>query len=203
MSGLNRQFLLAAHPEGDLLESDLSLNTTEVPRPSEGEVLVKMDYIAVEPAMRGWMANRADYAEPMAIGDVMRAFGVGAVVESRNPEYAEGERLSGFFGMQEYAIADGRVFPLQKVDDKVDSAAQLGVLGVTGLTAWCGLHAIGQPQAGETVVVSGAAGATGSIVGQLAKLAGCRVIGIAGSADKLRWLEDELGFDGVVNYKRE
>lgn len=198
---LNRQFLLAAHPEGELVESDLSLHGAEMPNPSEGEVLVKLEYIAVEPAMRGWMANRADYAEPMAVGDLMRAFGVGAVIESRNPDYAVGDRLSGFFGMQEYAIADGRVFPLQRVDEKVDSATQLGVLGVTGLTAWCGLHAIGQPKAGETVVVSGAAGATGSIVGQLAKLAGCRVIGIAGSDGKTGWLQDELGFDGAVNYK--
>ena len=203
MVTINRQFLLNAHPVGDIKLSDLKLTQGHVPSISDGEILVKMEYLALEPAMRGWMAGRTDYTDELKIGDVMRGFAAGEVIESRRSNFNVGSRVSGMFGLQEYAVGDGVNFPISVIDDDIDTATYLGVLGVTGLTAYCGMHAIAEPQAGETIVVSGAAGATGSIVGQIAKLAACRVIGIAGSAEKCAWLKDDLGFDETINYKTE
>lgn len=201
MTSLNRQFLLNARPVGAIKPSDFLYHEAAMPVISDGQVLVRLQYIAVEPAQRGWMVNRSDYAEPLAIGDVMRGFGLGEIIESRHPGFSVGERVSGLLGWQDYAVADPSGFPLQKLDKSMDAPTQLGVCGVTGLTAYFGMDTIGKPQPGETVVVSGAAGATGSIAGQIAKLAGCRVIGIAGSDKKCDWLRDFLGFDAAINYK--
>ncbi|ARN75649.1 NADP-dependent oxidoreductase [Oceanicoccus sagamiensis] len=200
---MNRQFLLNAHPVGDIKLTDLKYHESPMPVMGEGEILVKMEYLAVEPAMRGWMAGRSDYTEPLKVGDLMRGFGAGEVIESANSLYQVGCRVSGLLGMQEYAVTNGENFPIGIIDEAIDTASHLGVLGVTGLTAYCGLKAIGQPKVGETVLVSAAAGATGSVVGQLAKLQGCRVIGLAGSAKKCEWLTGELGFDAAINYKTD
>jgi NADPH-dependent curcumin reductase CurA len=200
---VNRQFLLNARPVGEVKETDLRYHEEPVPAIKAGEILVKLEYLAVEPAMRGWMEDRKSYVEPLKIGELMRAYGVGSVVESNNSTYPVGMRLGGMFGMQTYAVTDGSGFPLSPLNDAIDPATHLSVLALTGLTAYCGMKAIGQPKAGETVFVSGAAGATGSVAGQLAKLAGCRVIGTAGSAEKCEWLTGELGFDAAINYKTE
>ncbi|MFK8050871.1 MAG: NADP-dependent oxidoreductase [Halioglobus sp.] len=203
MSSMNRQFLLNARPVGEVKESDLLYAETPMPAPGENQALFRVEYIAVEPAMRGWMEDRASYVAPLQIGDLMRASGVACVVESNNSKYPVGSRFSGMFGMQEYAVTDGKSFPLTPVEPDIDSPTHLGVLGLTGMTAYCGMKAIGKPNEGDVVLVSGAAGATGSTAGQLAKLAGCKVIGTAGSAQKCEWLIDELGFDGAINYKDE
>ena len=203
MSEVNKQFLLAARPRGELQETDLKYHETSIPEPSAGEFLVGVEYLGLEPAMRGWMENRADYVAPLEIGDVMRSFGVGTVLRSRHPDFPEGTRVSGTLGMQTHALANGIDFPVHLVDPDIDPATHMGVLGITGLTAWCGMDDIGKPQAGETVVVSGAAGATGSIAGQIARIAGARVIGIAGSDAKCEWLTADLGFESAINYRTE
>ncbi len=203
MSDTNRQFLLAARPVGMVKESDLQLHEAPVPEPGEGEVLVRVEYISLDPSMRGQMENRADYVAPLALGDVMRARGVGRVVRSNDPEFPVGAVVSGTFGMQEYAIGSDRVDRFRRWDDAVDPKVVLGTLGGTGLTAYFGLLDVGEPKSGDMVVVSGAAGATGSVAGQIAKIKGCTVIGMAGTDEKCRWLTDELGFDGAINYKTQ
>jgi NADPH-dependent curcumin reductase CurA len=203
MTTVNRQFLLNSRPVGNIKATDFLYHEAPVPDVQDGQVLVRQHYIAVEPAQRGWMEDRVSYVEPIAIGGVMRAFGLGEIVVSKNPDYPVGSRVTGLLGWQDYALADTSVFPLQFIDDDIDPETQLGVCGVTGLTAYFGMDAIGKPETGETVVISGAAGATGSIAGQIAKLAGCRVIGIAGSDQKCDWLCDVLGFDEAINYKTE
>ena len=153
-------------------------------------------------AMRGWMNEGKSYIRPVAIGEIMRAGGAGSVVASRNPRFKEGDLVSGVFGVQEFAISDGK--GVQQVDTRfVPLPTYLGVLGMPGMTAYFGLLDIGKPQAGNTVVVSGAAGAVGSVVGQIAKIKGCRAVGIAGGADKCRMLTSELGFDAAIDYKGE
>jgi NADPH-dependent curcumin reductase CurA len=198
-----RQFLLNARPVGDVKHTDFKLEEVDTPSPGPGEVLVKTLYLAVEPAMRGWMENRADYVAPLEIGDVMRGYGAGEVVESNNEDYPVGTRVSGGFGWREYLVSDGKSVPLQRIPEGVDIPASMGLLGVTGMTAYFGLMEIGQPREGDTVLVSGAAGATGSVVVQLAKLNGCRVVGIAGSTEKCDWVVNELGADACINYKDE
>jgi NADPH-dependent curcumin reductase CurA len=182
-------------------ESDFHYAEEPVKAPAEGEVRVRTTYVSLDPSMRGQMENRADYVAPLAIGDVMRAGGVGVVDASRSPGVPAGALVGGTLGMQTHAIVDSkllRVFP-----PETDPVAALGVFGGTGMTAYFGMLDLGQPRAGNTVVVSGAAGATGSIAGQIAKLKGCRVIGIAGSAAKCRWLVQDLGFDGAIDYKAQ
>jgi NADPH-dependent curcumin reductase CurA len=153
--------------------------------------------------MRGQMENRADYVAPLEIGDVMRAGAMGTVVASRDPDYPEGAQVGGSFGMQDYVLSDGRQPALRRFDDDVDPTMALGVLGGTGMTAYFGLLELGRPSPGDTVVISGAAGATGSVAGQIAKIQGCRVIGLAGTPDKCRWLTEELGFDAAIDYRQE
>jgi len=203
VSTVNRRFQLNARPVGEVKESDFSYVETPLPEVEEGQFLVGLDYLSVEPAMRGWMEDRASYLPPLQIGDLMRAHGVGTVLSSRNSKYPEGARFAGMFGMQAFAVTDGQQYPLTPVNEQIDSATHLSVLGLTGLTAFCGMQKIAKPVSGDTILVSGAAGATGSTVGQLAKLAGCRVIGTAGSAAKCDWLRDELGFDAAINYKED
>jgi len=200
MSAINRQFKLAAVPVGMPKESDFSLVEAPMPVPAEGQVLVKTAYLSVDPYMRGRITGVKTYAEPVNIGDVMVGGAVGRVVESKLPNFAVGDFVSGQWGWQEYAAVDART--LRKLDPKAAPvSASLGVLGMPGMTAYFGLLDICNPKPGDTVLVSGAAGAVGSLVGQIAKIKGCRAVGIAGTDDKVEWLTKELGFDGAFNYK--
>lgn len=203
MTQTNRQFLLAARPSGMVQESDLSYREQPVPALRDGQLLVATEYLSLDPSMRGQMENRADYVAPLEIGDVMRAGGVGRIVESKHPDYPVGRRVSGTLGMQTMAVLDGNAPTFRLVDDAVEPTEALGMLGGTGMTAYFGLLELGEPKPGDVVVISGAAGATGSIAGQIAKIKGCTVIGMAGSASKCRWLTDDLGFDGAINYKTQ
>lgn len=195
----NRQILLARRPTGR--PDDSTFETVERPTeaPEDGEVLVRLTYISLDPAMRGWMDDRKSYIPPVGIGDVMRALAVGEVVRSADPSLEVGDRVSGALGWQQYARIAAK--EVQKLPPGIDDRLALGPLGMVGMTAYFGLLDVGAPQAGETVLVSGAAGAVGSLVGQIAKIKECRVVGIAGSDEKCRWLEDELGFDATINYK--
>jgi NADPH-dependent curcumin reductase CurA len=203
MSDVNRQFLLAARPEGMVKESDFEYREVPVPQPADGQVLIRTSHISLDPSMRGQMENRADYVAPLELGDVMRAGAVGRVMRSMHPGFPEGCLVSGSFGMQDYVVSDGRQPPLRRFEDDVTPEEALGVLGGTGMTAYFGLLDVGQPRPGDVVVVSGAAGATGSIAGQIARLMGCRVVGIAGGAEKCGWLTGALGFDAAIDYRHE
>ena len=197
---LNRQITLAARPVGFPKDSDFNLIETPAPSPNDGEVLVKILYLSVDPYMRGRMNDAKSYAKPVELGEVMVGGTVGQVIESRHLGYHVGDYVEGRLGWKEYAISDGA--DLRKIDPSLAPlSTALGVLGMPGMTAYFGLLAICDPQPGETVVVSGAAGAVGSLVGQIAKIKGCRVVGIAGTDDKVNWLVNELGFDAAFNYK--
>jgi len=202
MSNMNRQFLLAARPSGMVKESDFEYRESPKPIPGAGEILVQTTHISLDPSMRGQMENRADYVAPLNIGDVMRAGGVGRVIESNHPDFVAGDMVGGTFGMQDYVVFEGSA-PLRRYPEYTTPEQALGVLGGTGMTAYFGLLEIGQPKAGDVVVISGAAGATGSIAGQIARIKGCTVIGIAGSDAKCDWLTNELGFDFAINYKTQ
>jgi NADPH-dependent curcumin reductase CurA len=201
MSTMNRQILLAARPVGFPKDSDFKLVETPIPTIGDGQILVRSIYLSVDPYMRGRMNDVKSYAPPVQIGEVMGGGAVGRVVESRNPAFNEGDIVAGMsFGWQDYVVSNGQ--GVTKVDPNLAPiSTALGILGMPGLTAYFGLLEIGNPQPGETVVVSGAAGAVGSLVGQIAKIKGCRVIGIAGADDKVSYLTDELGFDSAFNYK--
>ena len=198
----NRQFRLAARPVGLPKSSDWSFVDEPVAAPREGELLVKLRYISLDPAMRGWMNEGRSYVRPVELGHVMRAAGVGEVIESRNESFPTGAYVVGTFGVQEYAVSDGTA--VYRVDPNLAPPPKfLSVLGLTGLTAYFGLLDIGRPEPGQTVVVSAACGAVGQIVGQIAKIKGCRAVGIAGGPEKCRYVVDKLGFDAAVDYKRE
>lgn len=197
----NLQIRLAARPEGLPAAGDFATTREARPRPDDGEVLVRVVYLSLDPAMRGWMSDRKSYIEPVALGDVMRGLVVGEVVTSRAEGFAAGDRVSGALGWQQWAVAKPQ--ELQKLPAGLPLPLFLGPLGMTGLTAYFGLLDIGRPQPGETVVVSAAAGAVGSVVGQIAKIKGCRAVGIAGGAEKCAWLTEELGFDVAIDYKHE
>ncbi len=200
MSSTNRQFKLAARPVGMPKESDFSLADAPMPAPTEGQVLVRTAYLSVDPYMRGRITGIRTYADPVNVGDVMVGGTVGQVVESKVSGVAAGDFVVGYWGWQEYAAADGRT--LQKLDPKIAPVSTaLGVLGMPGMTAYFGFLEICRPQAGETTLVSGAAGAVGSLVGQIAKIKGCRAVGIAGADQKVEWLVNELDFDAAFNYK--
>lgn len=203
MTELNRQFLLAARPQGMVKESDFEYRESPIPEIGPGEVLIRTTYISLDPSMRGQMENRADYVAPLQIGDVMRAGGTGQIVQSNNDAYPVGARVQGTFGMQEYCVSNGKDAPFRTFADDIDPEQALGVLGGTGMTAYFGLLDLGEPKAGDMVVISGAAGATGSVAGQIAKLKGCIVVGMAGSDEKCQWLTDELSFDAAINYKTQ
>jgi NADPH-dependent curcumin reductase CurA len=202
MTTINRQARLASRPTGMPKRSDWKFVDEPVPDLKDGELLVKVTHISLDPAMRGWMNEGKSYIRPVAIDEVMRAGGAGRVVASKNPGFREGDEVAGNFGVQQYAVSDGK--GVRKVDTKFAPLERyLGALGMPGMTAYFGLLDIGKPKAGETVVVSGAAGAVGSVVGQIARIKGCRVVGIAGGADKCRYLVDDLGFDAAIDYKAE
>jgi NADPH-dependent curcumin reductase CurA len=197
---VNHQFRLARRPVGMVQRSDFDYVEAPVAEPGEGEVLVKILYISLDPAMRGWMNEGKSYIRPVEIGEVMRAGAGGTVAESRHPGFAPGDVVTGALGVQSWAINDGK--GVAKVDTSFAPLAKhLGVLGMPGMTAYFGLLEVGQPQPGETVVVSGAAGAVGQVVGQVAKIKGCRVVGIAGGSEKCDYVVRELGFDACVDYK--
>ena len=203
MTNMNRQFRIAARPVGMVKESDFDYTEEPVPSLQDGEVLVRTTYLSLDPSMRGQMENRADYVAPLQIGDVMRAGGVGIVESSRHPDFPQGALVGGTMGMQTWLVADPRKSPMRVFPAGTDPVAALSVFGGTGMTAYFGMLELGQPRPGQTVVVSGAAGATGSVAGQIARLKGCRVIGIAGSAEKCRWLVEELGFTAAIDYRNE
>jgi NADPH:quinone reductase len=200
MTAKNRQIVLAARPEGLPKPSDFRLVETPLPPAAEGQFLVKTNYLSVDPYMRGRISEAKSYAEPVQIDQVMVGGTVGTIVESRRPDYRPGEVVVGYWGWQEYAVSDGQGIERFDVSLAPMSTA-LGVLGMPGMTAYFGLLEIGRPKSGETVFVSGAAGAVGSLVGQIAKIQGCRVVGSAGSQQKVDDLTGELGFDAAFNYK--
>ena len=197
---MNKQVLLAERPSGMIKESDFSIIKIIIPALQENEVLVKIEYISLDPAMRGWMNAGTTYIRGVEIGEVMRAFAVGTVLNSKHPNFAIGEAVTGTMGAQSHAIMQGK--HLTKVDiGKVPLSWHVGILGMPGLTAYFGLLDKGVPKSGETVLVSGAAGMVGSVVGQIAKIKGCKVIGIAGGKDKCNTLLNEFGFDKAIDYK--
>ncbi|TLX55546.1 NADP-dependent oxidoreductase [Stutzerimonas nosocomialis] len=202
MTQTNRQFLLAQRPVGAPTRETFRFAETPLAEPGHNQILVKVEYLSLDPAMRGWMNDAKSYIAPVGLGEVMRALGVGKVVASRHPGFAEGDYVNGALGIQDYYLGEPKGF--YKVDPaQAPLPRYLSALGMTGMTAYFALLAVGQPQPGETVVLSGAAGAVGSVAGQIARIKGCRVVGIAGGADKCRFLTDELGFDGAIDYKNE
>jgi NADPH-dependent curcumin reductase CurA len=208
MPTVNRQLILHARPQGLLAPGDLQLAESPLPPLADGQALAKVKYLSIDPTMRMWMADVPQYMPPVALGEVMRALGLMEIVVSRNANFQKGDKFTGFTGLQEYRILSGNENPpVQKVPaiPQVSDTFFLSTLGITGLTAYFGMTEIAKPATGDftgqTLVVSAAAGATGSIAGQIGKILGCRVVGIAGTDDKCRWVTEELGFDAAVNYK--
>jgi len=202
MPDTNRRFLLRNRPEGRIAEDTFELVEEPVPEVQDGEALVHTEWISIDPTNRAWIREEPTYLPPVGIGQVMRALGMGRVVASRHDSYSEGQLVQGLTGWQEWTIASDAapLMPIAEIPD-VSPSFYLGVLGMTGLTAWVGLNDIGRPQPGETLVVSAAAGAVGSVAGQIAKIKGARVVGIAGGAEKCKLLTERLGFDAAVDHK--
>lgn len=203
MTNTNRQLRLQSRPKGLLAPGDLMLGEEPVPELKDGQALAKVKYLSVDPTMRVWMAGDS-YLPAVAIGEVMRAGGLAEVIESKHAQFKKGDKIVGLTGLQEFVLIDTQPkFPFQKIPSIpfVSDTLFLGALGMTGITAYFGMTEIGKPQKGETLVVSAAAGATGSVAGQIGKIHGCRVVGIAGTDEKCKWLLDELGFDAAINYK--
>ncbi len=204
MPTTNRQWLLANRPTGLITPDVLQLTDSAVPAITEGQALAKVKYLSIDPTMRIWMTDFPQYMPPVQIGEVMRAFGLAEIIESRNPNFKKGDKVSGLTGLQEFCVlsGDGKgAFQKLPSIPFLSDTNFLNLLGINGLTAYFGLLEVGKPQSGETLVVSAAAGATGSIVGQLGKIHGCRVVGIAGTDEKCKWIKDDLGFDAAINYK--
>ncbi|MBN9511555.1 MAG: NADP-dependent oxidoreductase [Alphaproteobacteria bacterium] len=201
MTAMNRQVRLRSRPTGIPQADHFDLAEAPLGPLAEGRFRVCNAYLSVDPAMRGWVSAVGNYSKPVGIGEVMRAFAVGRVVESRHPDYAVGERLVGMFGWQEFADADGKDVIRRVREDDQPLSTQLGVLGMNGVTALLGLTLVGAPQPGETVVVSTAAGSVGATVGQVAKILGCRTVGIAGGAAKVQLCREEFGYGAAIDYK--
>lgn len=198
----NKQLLLKKRPVGLPGKDTWELVEVDLPQPNEGEFLVKCEYISLDPAMRGWLNDTKSYIPPVQIDEVMRAGGVGRIVKSNNSNYQKGDFVYGQTGVQQYMISNGKGF--HRVDPNLAPLPMyLGTLGMTGMTAYFGLLEVGELQEGDNVLVSGAAGAVGSVVGQIAKIKNCKVIGIAGGVDKCNYLVQELGFDGAIDYKND
>ncbi len=204
MAEANRRFLLAERPTGPVDENTYDLVSEPVPEIGEGEALVRVKWISIDPTNRTWIGETPTYLPPVAIGEVMRGLGLAEVVESNNENFPVGALVNGLTGWQDYAVISDEN-PLMVVPEGVEAepAQLLGMLGMTGCTAYFGMLEIGEPKEGETVVVSAAAGAVGTVAGQLAKMKGARVVGIAGGPEKCAWLTDELGFDAAVDYKAD
>ena len=205
MSTTVRQWKLIAHPKGLCAPTDLQLSESTIPELQDGQALARVTHLSIDPTMRIWMADIPQYMPPVALGEVMRAFGLAEIIESRHPDFQKGDKVTGLTGLQDHVVINSTNAPtFHQVPfiPFLSDTAFLGVLGINGLTAYFGLLDIGKPKSGETLVVSAAAGATGSIVGQLGKIHGCRVVGIAGTDDKCRWIKEELGFDVAINYKQ-
>lgn len=197
----NRQVVLASRPEGIPQAEHFRIVETPVPQPGSGQVLVRNAWLSVEPAMRGWVNAAANYSQPVAVGEVMRSFAAGHVVASGDPAWSVGTAVTGLFGWQDYALVDGAAIQRRVEEIDLPLSTALGVLGINGVTAHYGLLEVGRPRAGETVVVSTAAGAVGSCVGQIARLRGCRTVGIAGGEVKRRLCLERFGFDAAVDYR--
>jgi NADPH-dependent curcumin reductase CurA len=201
MEGISREIRLVARPRGFPEEELFEVAETAIPDPAEGQVLIRNAFFSVDPYMRPRMNDVRSYVAPFTLGEAMTGGAVGRVVASRNERYAEGDWVLHYLGWREWALTDGAA--VRRLDpEAAPVSTALGVLGMPGFTAWYGLFALGRPQEGDTVLVSGAAGAVGSAAGQMAAIAGCRVVGSAGSVEKLAWLRD-LGFDGVFNYREQ
>lgn len=199
---MNKQLLFIKRPIGAADASTWSLVENPIPEINEGQILIKQHYISLDPAMRGWMNEGKSYIAPMEIGSVMRAGSVGEVVATKNPKFKVGQYVSGTGGVQQYAVTDGKGY--YQVDPNIAPLAMyIGTLGMPGMTAYFGITEVAKVKEGETVLVSGAAGAVGSIVGQVAKIKGCKVVGIAGGPDKCKYVVEELGFDACIDYKNE
>ncbi len=197
----NRSFILASRPEGLVGNENFEFREGPVPEIGPGELLIRVLWLSFDPTQRGWLLPGGSYKAPLEIGEVMQAYAVGQVTESRNPAYEAGRFVYGMLSWQDWHVSDGT--GLTVVPDGIAPQAMLGVYGTTGLTAYFGLTEIGTPRAGDVVVVSGAAGATGSVAGQIARLLGCRTIGIAGGEEKCAWLVDKARFDGAIDYKKD
>jgi NADPH-dependent curcumin reductase len=196
-----QRIVLASRPTGSVTPDNFRLETVPVPEPAEGQLLVRVHYLSLDPYMKGRMIESRSYAQPHPIGETMIGGTVGVVEKSRNPEFQAGDTVVGMLGWQEYGLSDGR--GIRKVDaGRIAMSAWLGVLGMPGVTAWYGLNRICEPKTGETVLVSAASGAVGSVVGQLAKAAGCRVIGIAGGPEKCAYVVNDLGFDACIDHRQ-
>jgi NADPH-dependent curcumin reductase CurA len=200
---MNRQVILKARPEGIPQATHFELREAAMPAPGEGQFLIRNRFLSVDPAMRGWVSAVANYSEPVALGSVMRSIAVGEVVESRHPDYAAGEHVCGMFGWQEYAVSDGSNVWFKHDPAVAPLSTALGILGINGITAYFGLLEVGRPKAGETVVVSTAAGAVGSAVGQIAKIKGCRTVGITSSAEKIALCREVYGYDAALSYRED
>src|SRR6266511_1872290 len=200
---VNRQVRLKSRPSGIPQAEHFEIVEAPVPDPSNGQVLVRNIYLSVDPAMRGWVSAVANYSEPVALGAVMRSLAVGCVEESRSSDFHPGEYVTGMFGWQDYAVVDAAAIDREVGGSGLPISTSLGVLGLNGLTAYFALLEIGQPKAGETAVVSTAAGAVGSCVGQIAKIKGCRTVGIAGGPDKVRVCREEFRYDSAVDYRAD
>jgi hypothetical protein len=199
----NREWILVKRPSGMVTEDCWELRESELPTLGEGEALARMRWLSFEPAMRGWMDDRPSYLPPVELGAVMRAPGIAEIIESRSDDYAVGDLVQGLLGWQEHVVIPASGDRPRTLPEGLDPETAMSALGGAALTAYFGLLDIGKPQPGETVVVSGAAGAVGSVVGQIAKLQGCRAIGIAGGPEKCAWVVDTCGFDACIDYKIE
>ena len=203
MTDTSRRIVLAARPTGMADDTTVALETGPVPEPEAGQAVVRVEWISIDPTIRTWMDDAPGYLPAIEIGAPIRSGGIGTVVASATERYPVGATVFGMLGWQDYAVVDDDN-NAQVVPDGIDPTAALSVFGVTGMTAYFGLLDVGQPKEGDTVVVSGAAGATGSVVGQIAKIKGAaNVVGLAGSAEKCAWLVDDLGFDAAINYRTE
>lgn len=201
MAPMNKQVLLKSRPDGIPQKENFEIVERPVPALADRQFLVRNEFLSVEPAMRGWVSAVANYSTPVGIGEVMRSFTAGTVVASRHPGYAEGDNVMGMLGWQDFAVSDGSNITRKVKETDLPLSLSLGVLGLNGVTAYFGLLDLGLPKPGETVVVSTAAGAVGSAVGQIATLMGCRTVGITGGAAKVKLCTGEFGYDAAIDYK--
>jgi len=198
---LSRRVVLAARPDGIPQAEHFRIEAHEPPAPKPGEIVVRNQFLSVEPAMRGWVSAVANYAEPVGLGEVMRSFASGEVIASEHPGYRPGDKVTGMFGWQEVAVVPASAVSRKVTETDLPLSTSLGVLGLNGVTAYFGLLDVGQPKPGDTVVVSTAAGSVGSAVGQIARLMGCRTVGIAGGAAKVAQCREDFGYDAAIDYK--